>query len=197
MQQQNTAIIILAAGRSMRLGSPKQLLKYQDKNLLQHTIDIAVESEVQNVIIVLGYGAEEIENQIHKKSAIIIKNPEWESGMASSIRWGINFLKRQEPIVDNAVIMVCDQPHVSKNLIRQLIQTQIEKNNSITACSYANTLGTPVLFQKKHFEELSQLKGDRGAKSILNKYIGSIEIIPFERGSIDIDTTENYKNLIE
>jgi len=196
-QQQNTAVIILAAGRSMRMGSPKQLLKYRNKSLLQHAIDTALESKVQKVVVVLGYEAGEIESQIHKKSALIIKNPEWDSGMASSIRRGIDFLQKQEPIVDNVLIMVCDQPHVSKELITLMIHTQKERNNSIIACTYANTLGTPVLFHNQHFEELSQLTGDRGAKSILNNYAGSIVTIPFESGSIDIDTSENYKNLIE
>lgn len=196
-QQQNTAVLILAAGRSARMDSPKQLLKYHEKSLLQHTIDSALDSDVQNVIVVLGYEAEEIENQIQKKSAVIIKNPEWESGMASSIRWGINFIKKQAIIVDNVLIMVCDQPHVSKELINQLIQSQGENNSSILACSYANTIGTPAIFHKDYFEELSKLRGDRGAKSILNKHAEIVDTIPFEQGSIDIDTSENYKNLIE
>lgn len=196
-QQQITTILILAAGRSARMGSPKQLLKYQNKSLLQHTIDSALESKAQNVIIVLGYEAERIEKQIQKKSALIIKNPKWESGMASSIRRGIYFLNEQSITTDNVLIMVCDQPHVSKTLINLLIQTQEEKKSSIIACSYATTIGTPAIFRNKHFEELSMLKGDRGAKSILNKYAGKIEIIPFEQGSIDIDTIENYKNLTE
>lgn len=196
-QQQNTAILILAAGRSARMGSPKQLLKYQKKSLLQHTLDIALKSKAQNVIIVLGYEAEGIEKEIHKKSAIIIKNPEWESGMASSISRGIHFLKEQSITTNNVLIMVCDQPHVNKKLINQMIQTQEDKKSSILACSYANTIGTPAIFRKEHFEELSKLKGEHGAKSIFNKYVGKIEIIPFEQGSIDIDTIENYKNLTE
>ena len=196
-QKENTAIIILAAGRSNRLGSPKQLLNYQGKSLLQHTIDSALESRVKLVIIVLGYDAEEIENQIREQSALILKNPDWATGMASSIRLGINFLKKQEPMVDNALIMVCDQPHVSKELIKLMIQKRQEKNTSIIACSYSNTIGTPVLFHNQHFEDLTQLMGDQGAKSILMKYPESIEIIQFEQGRIDIDTPENYKNLIE
>lgn len=117
--------------------------------------------------------------------------------MASSIREGIKFLKDQSIITDNILIMVCDQAHVSKKIINQLIEAQEEKNSSIIACSYANTIGTPAIFHKEHFEELSNLTGDHGAKSILNKHAGKVEIIPFEQGSIDIDTIENYKNLTE
>ena len=193
----NTAILILAAGRSSRMGRPKQLLNYRGKSLLQHTIDIALESEAKTVIVVLGYEAGKIENYIQKKTAVVLKNAEWESGMATSISMGISFLQEQAVLADNVLIMVCDQPHVSKELINRLIQTQEENKHSILACSYANTIGTPAIFSKEYFDELSKLRGDRGAKSILNKYAEIVGNISFSKGSIDIDTSENYKNLIE
>ncbi len=78
-------LIILAAGRSARLGSPKQLLSYQGKNLLQHTIDAAHESQAGPVIIVLGSDMDEIAAGLDQIHLTIVKNLNWESGMASSI----------------------------------------------------------------------------------------------------------------
>ena len=113
------AIIILAAGRSERLGSPKQLLSYQGKNLLQHTIDIALESQIGPVMVVMGASIQQISPQLDLNSLIIAENPDWESGMASSIVYGLHSLLMQFPNCEAVILMVCDQPHVNKNLLKK------------------------------------------------------------------------------
>lgn len=188
-------IIILAAGRSARLGSPKQLLLYADKNLLQHSIDIAVESPMKPVIVVLGSGIEEIERKIDHSGVIIAKNPDWESGMASSVVCGIKTLNKLHPDIESVILMVCDQPFVSAQLLNDLVRKHMESGSSIVASSYENTMGTPALFHKKHFPELVSLRGDTGARSLLKKYAETLQTIPFEKGGIDIDTIEDYRIL--
>lgn len=191
------AIIILAAGRSERLGSPKQLLSYQGKNLLQHTIDIAIESQIGPVMVVMGASIKQISPQLDLNSLIITENPDWESGMASSIVYGLHSLLMQFPNCEAVILMVCDQPHVNKNLLKKLIKKHEDSGSSIVASSYKNIQGTPALFHKKHFDELSALNGDTGARSLIKKHAALIESIPFELGSIDIDTMQDYRNLLK
>ena len=188
-------IIILAAGRSARLGSPKQLLPYADKNLLQHSIDVAVESSMKPIIVVLGSEIEEIERKIDNSEVIIAKNPDWESGMASSVVCGIKTLNKLHPDIESVVLMVCDQPFVNPGLLNDLVRKHMESGSSIVASSYENIMGTPALFHKKHFPELASLEGDTGAKSLFKKHAEILQTIPFEKGGIDIDTIEDYRIL--
>lgn len=191
------AIIILAAGRSARLGSPKQLLSYQGKNLLQHTIDAAHESQAGPIIVVLGSNMEEIAGRLDPIHLTIVKNTNWESGMASSVVCGINTINNLYPDTAAALLMVCDQPFVNAKILNDLIIKYEESGSPIVASSYENIQGTPALFHKKHFDELSALKGDSGARYLIKKYDESIEVIPFDQGSIDIDTIEDYRNLLK
>jgi molybdenum cofactor cytidylyltransferase len=191
----NIAIIILAAGRSARLGSPKQLLNYRGKTLLQHSIDTALESQASPVIVILGSVKETIEKQLDQTQIIILENTAWESGMASSISYGINKLNTIAPDSEAAILMVCDQPYVSASLLNELINKHLESGQSIIASSYENTLGTPALFHKSLFSELSALEGESGAKSLIKKYHQQTASVSFDQGSIDIDTRENYLNL--
>jgi molybdenum cofactor cytidylyltransferase len=193
----NYAIIILAAGRSARLGSPKQLLSYQGKNLLQHTIDIANKSNIGPILVVLGSEIEKIESTLDPKALIVVKNPNWESGMASSIVYGISKLNDLIPEAEAVILMVCDQPFVNAKLLRDLIKKQEETGSSIVASTYENIKGTPALFHKVHFNELSMLDGDRGAKFLIKKYAESLQTVYFPKGGIDIDTIEDYRNLVK
>ena len=92
--------------------------------------------------------------------------------------------------------MVCDQPYVTSTLLHQLIAERIKTNKSIIACSYQDTLGTPVLFDKRYFEALCTLKGDEGAKKFILKNVKEVASISFDLGSIDIDTKDDYKQLL-
>jgi len=193
--KQNIGIIILAAGKSARLGTAKQLLNYRGKSLLQHSIDAALASLAKEVLVVLGSEKEIIEQELDQSKIEVIENPMWENGMASSIHYGLEGLKNILPKADAAIFMVCDQPFVNANLLNRLIEKYILTEKYIIACKYAETLGTPTLFHKSFFRELSNLEGDIGAKSLIIKYSYLLESINFDLGSIDIDTRENYLNL--
>jgi molybdenum cofactor cytidylyltransferase len=191
----NIGIIILAAGTSARMGSSKQLLSYRGKSLLQHSIDTALDSLAEQVIVVLGARKEIIEQELDQSNIQLIENPLWESGMASSIKVGLQKLKKILPEADGAIFMVCDQPFVNAELLNKLIEKHIISGKNIVASKYADTLGTPTLFHYSFFDELSKLKGDIGAKSLIKNYKNQTESVEFQLGSIDIDTRENYLNL--
>ena len=190
----NCSAIILAAGQSSRLGKPKQLLKYRNKTLLQHVIDTAKQS-VEAVVVVLGCEADTILNATDTRSSYVAKNDDWQSGMASTIRCGVKVLEDSRPTADAAILMVCDQPYVSADLLAKLIEKQKETGRPIVASEYDGVLGTPALFHKSFFPRLRDLKGDTGAKKIMTQNVHLLASVPFFNGGIDIDTLGDYEAL--
>ena len=191
----NTGVIILAAGESSRLGSPKQLLVYSGATLLQHAIEAAQSSDAGIVIVVLGANADLITDELKPATANIVVNAAWKEGMASTIRYGLQTLVKLNPQAEAVIVMVADQPFVTADLLNNLMEVNRKEQRSIVAGKYGDTFGTPVLFGKRFFPELLELTGDVGAKSLVRKYMNDAAFVPFPKGDIDIDTMEDYKNL--
>jgi molybdenum cofactor cytidylyltransferase len=95
------------------------------------------------------------------------------------------------------MILVSDQPHLTNNHIVQLIDAQNKSGLPIAACSYAGIMGTPALFHKSIFPELMQLKGDIGAKKIIESRKQDVVTVFFDKGIVDIDTQADYENLLK
>lgn len=188
-----TGTIILAAGESRRLGQPKQNLVFQNKTLLERAIEAALGSGCQPVIVVLGANAGLIDLSTNG-DVKLVHNPNWSEGMASSIRTGINELKKYND-VERVLIMLCDQPFVDVKLIGAMQTRQQQTGKTIVACSYGNTIGVPALLSKSLFPELLLLRGNEGARHILKDRPQELTIIPFEKGIVDIDTFDDYNRL--
>jgi molybdenum cofactor cytidylyltransferase len=193
----NTAAILLAAGRSSRLGGIKQLLPFQNKTLLQHTIDELKLAGVKPLIVVTGGHAKEVTASINQDGIDLIYNEQWEQGIASGIVTGIQTLNTRYKEIRQVILAVCDQPFVSASLFEQLYAVQNSSSKNIVASAYADTLGTPVLFTEKYFDLLLGLKGDEGAKKILRTFPEEVARVDFPSGHIDIDTMEDYVGLME
>jgi molybdenum cofactor cytidylyltransferase len=193
---QKIGLILLAAGASTRLGEPKQELPYQGKTLLQRAAQAALDSACTPVVVVLGADTAAGLPEIASKPLVKVYNPEWEEGMASSIRHGLTALLSAEPVISGAILMVCDQPYVDAPLLNSLCRTEQETGKGIVACTYKYTLGTPVLFGKAYFQELLELTGQEGAKKLLYRHKEEVAAIPFPLGAVDIDTPEDYSALI-
>jgi len=189
--------VLLAAGSSARLGKPKQLLVYNGKSLLQHSIEIIIASGIKPFIIVLGANADLLNQKIVNPDGIVVLNNNWNDGMATSINAGLTALLERYLTVDNVIFMTCDQPFVTKFLLNELIITHQQTGNSIVASSYDDALGVPALFSKTVFPELLQLKGDAGAKKIILQHIDELATVSFPKGEIDIDTVEDYETLLK
>src|SRR4051812_8917071 len=188
-----TGIIILAAGASGRLGQPKQNLNYNGKTLLQRSIDEALVTGCAPVIVVLGANKEIIEPTIAGRQVDIVYNDNWQEGMSSSIRTGIMHLQTTHPKISSAVLMLCDQPFVTADLLKQLVG--INSPKGIAACAYSTAIGPPVLFDSSYFADLLLLKGNEGAKQLMLKNEAYIVTVPFAAGSIDIDTMDDFERL--
>ena len=193
--EKNFGLVLLAAGKSSRLGQPKQLLSYGDDSLLKHSLRIANTSVAHPVIIVLGAHADNIKRDIGEADSSLVVNENWEEGMASSIRCGLKALNSIDPNAEGVIIMACDQPYVTADLLNNLVSVHQQTQKIIVTCSYENTYGPPSFFHRSLFPELMQLTGDVGARSLVQRHPDEVEMIPFPTGMIDIDTAADYENL--
>lgn len=190
----HTDIVILAAGASSRLGRPKQLLPWQGKTLLQHAVQTALTITTRPVVVT-GANADQLVAGLNHTQVHVVFNPDWEQGIASSIRCGLQALLDRTPSPDQVIFMVCDQPFVSAGLLLEIINERQESNKSIVASAYGGTLGIPALFDKSLFPQLLDLQGDTGAKKIIQQHPDEVASVPFKEGEFDIDTEGEYRKL--
>jgi molybdenum cofactor cytidylyltransferase len=189
------ALIVLAAGASSRMGTPKQLLKFKGVSLVRHAALTGLESGCSPVLVVLGASKELIRPELEDLPLHILENLEWEKGMSTSIRTGINYLLQTVPPISAALLMLCDQPMVSSVLIKQLMNECQTSSAPFIACEYGNQWGVPALFSRELFAELLDLKGMAGAKDVIRKYAEKGQSVTFPEGLIDVDTPEDYQRL--
>ena len=185
MSSTSIAATLLAAGSSTRLGAPKQLLNYRGRSLLRHAAETALTSSVTEVHVVVGFEAERMKAELGSLDIHLVDNPNWNEGIASSIRAGISSLPHS---VDAALILLCDQPLITAQVLNELINAYVATGKPIVACEYGGTVGVPVLFARSFFPELLRLQGDRGAKQLITQNLDQVTAIPFPGGSVDIDT---------
>lgn len=186
------AILILAAGESKRMGQPKQLLDWQGKPLLQWIIDKAKTTRATPILLMLGAIAEEIRKHIDSTALTILNNPDWQEGIASSIRMGVEHLEKHHPHIHAVLIMVCDQPFIPPHFLAELVNHQHNTNFPAVASEYNGTLGTPVVFHRRFFARLKELSGDQGARKLLKQFPEEIGSITLDQGYEDLDTPEDY-----
>jgi len=190
------SIILLAAGESSRLGTPKQLLMYKDKNLMQHTIDITRKLSLETVVV-LGAFKEEILAQINVYEANVVENVAWNEGLASSIRCGLSEVIKTNAETEAVILVLCDQPFLSIEILKEIIDKYHSSGKPIVHCSYGDASGPPTLFHKSLFPYLMELKGGQGAKKVVDMFSDQVTYIDFPKGKFDIDTLADYHQLIQ
>ena len=156
--------ILLAAGQSKRMdGENKLTKKIQGVPLIKHSVKNILAASIDELIIVLGYQKEIIEKLIDKNKKIkFVFNKDFESGMASSIKVGLNHLSKN---TEYFFICLGDMPMVNSDIYNQLINSRNQKN--IIVPTYNGQQGNPVLFDKSMKEKIMVITGDVGAKKIL------------------------------
>jgi molybdenum cofactor cytidylyltransferase len=196
METESCAIIILAAGASTRLGRPKQLLPFKNQSLIRHLVAEAKKCTAL-VLVVTGSCHQEIENELQGEQVLIVENKTWADGMGSSIKEGMRYLKSLQLNAAAVILAVCDQPFVTAALFTAMMDLHKRSAKKIVACSYAGSVGTPVLFEQQYFDVLQQLHGTAGAKKIVLQHQAEVALVPFPQGAIDIDTEEDYIALLQ
>ncbi|NML41830.1 nucleotidyltransferase family protein [Chitinophaga sp. G-6-1-13] len=190
-----TGVVILAAGASRRLGTPKQQVRFQQQSLLQRIIHTTHQTTARPVVVVLGAFADTILPDMQDSEAAVVINPNWESGMGSSIQTGTREIIRIDNNVSDILILLCDQPFITPALLEELITTHHQQNKGITACTYSAVTGTPVVFNSKYFPALLTLTAPQGARKIIQQHPDDVTTVPFPDGIIDIDTPEDLEKL--
>ncbi len=193
MSSDKVYAIVLAAGTSSRLGhNPKQLLNWKNRPLLEHAL-LNVQAILQNrVIVVLGAHSHAIETDINLKAFKTVINTDWQQGIASSIRAGIQSLPETATA---ALIVLSDQPLIRSEHFQCLLATWINSSTQIVASEYHQSVGVPALFPARFFAQLQSLQGDQGAKSLLIKFDKDVIKIPLPEAELDIDSIEDFNDL--
>lgn len=185
------AAIILAAGGSTRFGKAKQLHPYQGEPLIRRAVNATMEAGVEEVIVVLGAGATDIEKELDGISGIrIVVNPDWHTGLASSLRVGLSAISD----ADGVLVTLADQPFIGSAALRKLIE-QFGDTRRIIASKYSDTVGAPAIFGNEYLDELKTLTGDHGAGKWIQSRISEVTIVPLESAAIDIDTPDDVARL--
>ena len=187
-------LIILAAGSSSRMkGEPKQMLKFQGKTLLRRAAETALRAEFSPTVVVLGANQEKLRAEIENLPLTIAVNENWQSGMSSSIKTGVSALLKENP--DAAVVMLCDQPLVTTEVLQRLRAAFIKTKKPIAASRYENTIGVPALFASEIFDELLNLQNDEGAKKIIMQNESRVAPVAAPEAAFDVDTLQDFEEL--
>ncbi len=183
--------ILLAAGKSKRMGKPKQLMPWGQITVVEQTVDNLLSSAVKEVIVVLGHKAEEVIKIIAAKPVKLAINRDYEQGMSTSIIAGLNLVDSQAQAV---MLALGDQPLIDCQTINRLIEEFYNHDKGITIPTYQGRRGHPVIFAMKYEEKLRELKGDIGGRQIIKDHPEDILEVPVncEGISIDIDTIGSY-----
>lgn len=187
--------ILLAAGESRRMGKPKQFLEWQGKTLLHHVLESLIHSEADEIILVLGHEADRIRESLPALPIKIVVNPDYRTGMASSLRQGLLAL---DPQSEGFLLCLADQPGIGPEIVNTVIRTfrQADPGRGIVRPVYRGRRGHPVLIATRYLEEALQLlQGDVGARQILLNHADDILEIEMDRDAIlvDMDTPEEYR----
>jgi molybdenum cofactor cytidylyltransferase len=192
-----TAVIILAAGLSSRMGKSKQLLTIEGEPLLRRTAKTAIGSRASHTVVVVGSEEPTHRATIEDLPVSIATNPDPSRGMGSSIKVGLHHLLALTPALDSVVIMLCDQPGVTSQHINLIIAVYETTFGHIVASEYSGVCGVPALFDKEIFPALLAMTDEGGAKTIIQKNIANVTTIPFPEGVIDLDTPEDYETFLK
>jgi molybdenum cofactor cytidylyltransferase len=188
--------VVLAAGGSRRLGRPKQLLELRGEPLVRRAARIAAEAGFAPVVVVVGAEADAVGAALAGGPFTVVANERWESGVASSIRRGIEALRATRGDVDGALLATCDQPLVEPGHLAALAAAASSEGKAIAASSYGGTVGVPALFTRAVLDELLALEGDHGAKRVIARDADRVARVELPGGERDVDTEADWSALV-
>ncbi len=187
-------VLILAAGAATRMKRAKMLLPFASTTILSHILQEVQAIKPDGICLVTGCYHNEIQNSITAAQLDIVYNGNWEDGMAGSIKLGLTALLQKHPDLGSVLIVASDQPYLNRKVLTDMTEALDDNQKGIVAAKYQEVAGIPVLFDQKYFDQLRQLQGDKGARTILQQYPDDIATIDFPLGAIDIDTPEDYES---
>ena len=183
--------IVLSAGASFRMGSPKGLLTINEKTFLHHLVDEVTSAGIQDIMIVLGADADKIRKSLQWFQGRIVVNQNWKQGQLSSIITGLNQIPHD---AEGVLICPVDHPLISRELINDLFQSFKKNLTKIILPVYQGRRGHPVIFPSVYFDELKNASLEVGARKVVRAHPNDIvEVATDENGVIiNIDTQDDY-----
>jgi molybdenum cofactor cytidylyltransferase len=198
IQEKLTAGIILAAGASTRFGEPKQLLRLKDKCLLEWVLDAALKSELNRIVLVLGYAHQRILQALGEKSQhsklLVAINPQYEKGQSLSLQTGLSKVKGDYPAV---MFLLGDQPMLNTATINVLLERFWADEKDICVPIYQGKRKTPVIFKRRFYTQLMSIKGDIGARQLIDDNPDRVLGVEMENPIcfFDVDTQQDFERL--
>jgi molybdenum cofactor cytidylyltransferase len=187
-----TGIVILAAGTSSRMGKPKQLLPWKNTTLIRNVVDIALQSDIGPVAVVLGSSADLIFPELATCPVHVIHNELYPLGQGTSLHAGTRFAIRSE--WDGVIFMVCDQPEIEASDLQKIYETALSDHTVLVAARYADTVGVPAYFDSTLFKRLLQVPVNQGAKSIFKELEMDLKEVSVPNAILDLDTMAEYEH---
>ncbi len=196
--------IILAAGRSSRLGRPKHLLPLADEPIIRHTARRVRASTLDEVLVVIGEDADAVRDALEGLPVRLVVNPRAAEGQSTSVVAGMTALLNASQTagsraVEAVVMLLGDQPTIDPETIDGVIHRWRESGAPVAAAHYCDLLGSPILFASPLFPELLRLQGDIGAREIVRakRETGELATVTVDRPAPqDVDTDEEYQRLL-
>lgn len=188
--------VVLAAGASTRMGSPKQLLEVGGRPMLERIVAEACASRLDEIVVVLGAEAQRIRDAVDVGRARVIVNENYAEGMSTSLRAGVGALGDD---VDRVVVILGDQPDVDALLINRLLDAQTSSGLPAAALDFDGLLHPPVVLASEWWQQIDELRGDVGLRRLLRDDSSRIAHVPVARPSshpVDIDTPEDAAHFI-
>jgi molybdenum cofactor cytidylyltransferase len=185
--------ILLAAGASSRFLGTKQLARIGGKTLVERSLE-AIPAEVRETVVVLGHEATAVARAVGaRKGVTVVVNADYRAGMGGSIRAGMVALASQ---TDGALILLADQPFVTRPLLRRMLRTfEAGGGRGIVAAAHGDLVTPPAIFSRKYFGELAELRGDQGARSVIERHARDVTLVRVRsrRTLADIDTLDDLE----
>jgi molybdenum cofactor cytidylyltransferase len=178
------------------MGVPKQTLQFRGQSMLRRTVLAALGAGCCPVVVVTGAHAEQSRGELKGLDVLEVVNALWETGMASSVRAGVEGLVGADPEAAAAVLMLCDQPHVTAEVINGLVAAHRATGSAVVASAYGGSFGVPALFGRALFVELALLEGAAGAKQVIKRHAAESHFLPFPGGEMDVDTPDDFSRLM-
>lgn len=187
--------IILAAGKSVRMGRAKLLLELQGKSLVRHVVENALASHLDQVLVVVGKDATLVSGEIDGYPVRIVENPMFAEGQSTSLKTG---MREIHPDSEAVIVLMADQPFVRPEVINAIIERYRDNRCSIVAPEYDGQIGSPVLFDRRLFPDLLAVTGDKGGRDIVRDHREEVRVVKFDSTlpAKDIDTWDEYQEVV-